>query len=190
MLRQSLYKILRDGEIRLLTIHSQSNFTLENAYLRDNPRYIAISHRWGDFKDLCNVRVNDNEDQLPRHVNSMLSNLYHKHQVTRVWLDMICINQKDPEEKSEQVPMMGEIYSRAAKVYAWLGEADPQIDCVFDVLQEFRDRKRGEKCPTDFDAAEQLSYHRQLFRDIYQDKAGSLPVGSGLDDDMLHEEFN
>jgi hypothetical protein len=30
----------------------------------------------------------------------------------------------------------------------------------------------------------------QLFRDIYQDKAGSLPVGSGLDDDMLHEEFN
>jgi hypothetical protein len=84
MLRQSLYKILRDGEIRLLTIHSQSNFTLENAYLRDNPRYIAISHRWGDFKDLYNVRVNDNEDQLPRHVNSMLSNLYHKHQMTRV----------------------------------------------------------------------------------------------------------
>jgi hypothetical protein len=25
---------------------------------------------------------------------------------------------------------------RAAKVYAWLGEADPQIDCVFDILQE------------------------------------------------------
>jgi Heterokaryon incompatibility protein (HET) len=103
---------------------------------------------------------------------------------------MIYINQKDPEKKSEQVPIIKEIYSRAAKVYAWLGEADPQIDCVFNVLQEFRNRKRGEKCPTDFDAVEQLSYHRQLFRDIYQDKAGSLPVRSGLDDNMLHEEFN
>jgi hypothetical protein len=117
MLRRSLYKALRDGEIRLLTVHSQSNFTLENVYLRDNPRYIAISHRWGDFIDLCNVRVNDIEDQLPRHVNSMLSNLYNKLQMTPVWLDMVCINQKDPE-LSEQVSRMGEIYSSAEKVYA------------------------------------------------------------------------
>jgi hypothetical protein len=82
---------------------------------------------------------------------------------------------------------MGEIYSKATKVYAWLGEADRQIDCVFNVLQEFRDRKREAKFPTHFDAAEQLSFHRQLFRDIYQDKAGTLPEQS---DDMLHEEFN
>jgi hypothetical protein len=34
---------------------------------------------------------------------------------------MIYINQKDPEKKSEQVPIIKEIYSRAAKVYAWLG---------------------------------------------------------------------
>jgi len=85
---------------------------------------------------------------------------------------------------------MWEIYSRATKVYAWLGEADPLIDCVFDVLQEFRDRRREANCPTDFDAAEQLSYYRQLFRDIYQDKAGALPEQSDLDDDRPHEEFN
>jgi hypothetical protein len=35
------------------------------------------------------------------------------------------MNQKDPDEKSEQVPIMGEIYRRATKVYAWLGEACP-----------------------------------------------------------------
>jgi hypothetical protein len=78
---------------------------------------------------------------------------------------MVYINQNDPDEKSEQVSIMGEIYRRATKVYAWLGEADRQIDCVFDVLQEFRDRKKEAKFPTHFDAAEQLSYHRQLFRD-------------------------
>jgi hypothetical protein len=190
MLSQSLYQTLRGGEIRLLTIRSQSNFTLENAYLRDNPYYVAISYCWGDVEDLCNVRVNDYEFQLRGHVYAMLSNLYHKHQVTRLWLDLVCINQNDPDEKSKQVPIMGEIYRRATKVYAWLGEADRQIDCVFDVLQEFRDRKKEAKFPTHFDAAEQLSYHRQLFRDIYQDKAGTLPEQSDLDDVMLHEEFN
>src|SRR5947207_13947447 len=100
----------------------------------------------------------------------------------------MCINQNDPDEKSEQVPMMGEIYSRATKVYAWLGAADREIDCVFDVLQEFRDRRREAEFPTHFDAAEQLSFHRQLFRDIYQDEASTLPEQSDLDDDLLHEE--
>ena len=57
---------------------------------------------------------------------------------------------------------MGEIYSRAAKVYVWLGEADRQIDGVFAVLEEFRDRKREGKLPTYFDAVEQLSFYRQL----------------------------
>jgi hypothetical protein len=102
----------------------------------------------------------------------------------------ICINQNDKDEKSEQVPKMGEIYGGATKVSAWLGEEDCQIDCVFAILQEFRDRQREGKYPTHFDAAEQLSFHRQLFRDIYQAEAGSLPEQSDLDDDMLHEEFN
>ncbi|KAF2175010.1 hypothetical protein K469DRAFT_508591, partial [Zopfia rhizophila CBS 207.26] len=48
------------------------------------------------------------------------------------WAVAVCINQNDLDEKSEQVPIMGEIYSRATKVYAWLGEADRQMDCVFD----------------------------------------------------------
>jgi hypothetical protein len=46
---------------------------------------------WGDVKDLCNVRVNDYEVQLRGHVYAMLSNLYHKYQVTRLWLDMVCM---------------------------------------------------------------------------------------------------
>ncbi|KAI9865353.1 MAG: hypothetical protein M1813_002242 [Trichoglossum hirsutum] len=175
MLSQSLYQTLRGGEIRLLTIHSQSSYTLESANLKDDPHYVAVSYCWGDVKDLRNVRVNDYEVQLRGHVYAMLSNLYYKHQVTRLWLDMVCINQNDLDEKSEQVPMMWEIYGKAIKVYAWLGEADPLIDCVFDVLQEFRDRRRSKM---------------QLFRDIYQDKAGALPEQSDLDDDRLHEEFN
>ncbi|KAL2073742.1 hypothetical protein VTL71DRAFT_11068 [Oculimacula yallundae] len=38
-----------------------------------------------------------------------------------LWIDAICIDQADLEEKSTQVLLMGEIYSKAAAVIVWLG---------------------------------------------------------------------
>lgn len=38
-----------------------------------------------------------------------------------VWADAICINQKDNQEKSKQVLLMGEIYKRASRVVVELG---------------------------------------------------------------------
>jgi hypothetical protein len=37
------------------------------------------------------------------------------------WIDAICINQDDVDEKSEQVPRMGQLYSSASQVWVWLG---------------------------------------------------------------------
>ncbi|KAK5069398.1 hypothetical protein LTR51_008648 [Lithohypha guttulata] len=181
---------LRRGEIRLLTIRSQFDFALEKVSLEDGPHFVAVSYRWGDVNGLRDVQINDHNVKLRQHVCAMLNQLHRQHHMIRLWIDMICINQNDPDEKSEQVPLMGEIYSKAAKVYAWLGEADPETDLVFDVLTEFRDVRNVAGFPASWDAAEQLSFHRQLFRDIYHGKAGSLPEKSDIDDDMLHDEFN
>jgi len=38
-----------------------------------------------------------------------------------LWVDAICINQKDKMEVSSQVSLMSFIYSRAQTVVAWLG---------------------------------------------------------------------
>ena len=43
---------------------------------------------------------------------------------TVFWADAICINQKDLEEKSAQIPLMANIYWNASQVLAYLGE-DP-----------------------------------------------------------------
>jgi hypothetical protein len=42
-----------------------------------------------------------------------------------------CINQKDDEEKSDQVPIMGQIYSRASNVCIWLGKEDQTSSLAF-----------------------------------------------------------
>lgn len=39
-----------------------------------------------------------------------------------LWIDAVCIYQQDLAEKSFQVPLMRDIYSRAETVYVWLGE--------------------------------------------------------------------
>lgn len=39
-----------------------------------------------------------------------------------LWVDTLCINQTDLQERSHQVNMMGKIYSKADRVLIWLGE--------------------------------------------------------------------
>lgn len=38
------------------------------------------------------------------------------------WIDAICIDQKDDDDKSEQIPRMANIYNGAKRVVVWLGE--------------------------------------------------------------------
>ncbi|KAI3579715.1 heterokaryon incompatibility, partial [Fusarium oxysporum f. sp. albedinis] len=38
-----------------------------------------------------------------------------------LWIDQICINQSDIDERNHQVPIMGNIYRKAYRVFVWLG---------------------------------------------------------------------
>jgi hypothetical protein len=41
-----------------------------------------------------------------------------------IWIDQICINQNNAKEKASQVQMMGQIYKKAARVTAYLGNSE------------------------------------------------------------------
>lgn len=43
-----------------------------------------------------------------------------------LWVDALCINQKDDNERANQVKMMGKIYARASNVSIWLGKEDKE----------------------------------------------------------------
>lgn len=51
-----------------------------------------------------------------------------------LWIDAICINQNDREERSQQVAMMREIYASATQVIIWLGEGTGESDAAFNAL--------------------------------------------------------
>ncbi|KAK4125477.1 hypothetical protein N657DRAFT_678594 [Parathielavia appendiculata] len=53
-----------------------------------------------------------------------------------VWVDAICVNQSDAEEKSQQLPLMQDIYSKAKKVVVWPGDdIDPNmVVCTIELV--------------------------------------------------------
>ncbi|MCJ1452177.1 hypothetical protein MMC28_002519 [Mycoblastus sanguinarius] len=58
-----------------------------------------------------------------------------------MWVDAICINQDDLEERSQQVLLMREIYSKSSGLFVWLGEdinlCGTAFDYILNALDEF-----------------------------------------------------
>jgi len=53
-----------------------------------------------------------------------------------LWADAICINQNDFEERGRQVRKMSEIYGKAWRVIAWLGNEEYQSDKAIQLVQK------------------------------------------------------
>jgi hypothetical protein len=52
-----------------------------------------------------------------------------------IWIDAICINQDDNEERAQQVRIMDNIYSKAAETIVWLGCADEYTPAAVDTIR-------------------------------------------------------
>ncbi|KXH25919.1 hypothetical protein CSAL01_04473 [Colletotrichum salicis] len=48
-----------------------------------------------------------------------------------IWIDAICIDRTNPQEKAVQIPLMGEIYAKSSAVYIWLGKHDRDLEGLF-----------------------------------------------------------
>jgi len=61
-------------------------------------------------------------------VDSFLRHFREESSVRYLWVDAICLNQADNDEKSIQVGLMGDIYRQARRILIWLGDASPEDD--------------------------------------------------------------
>lgn len=62
-----------------------------------------------------------------------------------IWIDAICINQEDIEERSAQVNLMGRIFRSAETVVAWLGPDVPYSQLAIECIQELSADPNGKK---------------------------------------------
>jgi hypothetical protein len=102
-------------------------------------KYEALSYVWGQAprEDYIKVQKEDGFYSLDvtRTLSSALRALRPKRHLRILWIDAICINQEDWEEKSQQVANMRKIYGMASGVCIWLGEADEDSKMAIDFIQ-------------------------------------------------------
>ena len=78
--------------------------------------YVALSYVWGDPNKTREIFVNGKSVQVTKNLESALRILRDKLPVrlgVRLWVDALCINQKDVKERNAQVQRMLDIYEKA-----------------------------------------------------------------------------
>ncbi|QIW95251.1 hypothetical protein AMS68_000769 [Peltaster fructicola] len=74
--------------------------------------------------------------EIPLELHLALVNLRYKDKKRYLWIDYICINQKNTDERSTQVPRMSTIYGDAENVCVWLGDNKDNSDRAIDFINE------------------------------------------------------
>lgn len=178
--RSQLYRPLNTtaAEIRLVYIEPLDRYNnmiecdLRTVSLLDNahPQYLALSYTWGDpllnteiFVNGCILKATTN---LVAALHSLRSNWYqvtanqpvlkaHKELVGPIWIDAICIDQGNHEERSQQVQIMGKIYATANLVVSWLGEILPQHVAGMEALVQIHNASKTKPIHEDYSWVEE-----------------------------------
>jgi hypothetical protein len=83
--------------------------------------YIALSYTWGPDTDNRQIYVNGRLLTVRRNLWDFLHLARHCWPGHWFWIDAICIDQSNLEERSQQVSLMWLIYAKAAFTLTWLG---------------------------------------------------------------------
>jgi len=121
-------------EIRLLTIspsrdpEAKISCSLQKANLDRNPSYVAFSYVWGSPEYQRDIKLNGTNFSVTKNLHDALMRNRDATRTMLFWVDALCIDQSNLEERAAQVSIMGDIYRQAKGVCAWLGNATNEED--------------------------------------------------------------
>lgn len=106
--------------------------------LRMAPPFTALSYTWGGEERSQPINIEGKSCHITPNLQSFLWEAKRRIEVSAateardrnnwnggwLWIDSICIDQSNTEEKSVQVGMMKDIYESAGTIISWLRELD------------------------------------------------------------------
>jgi hypothetical protein len=133
-----IYTALRHGsrQIRLIRLLPAQFTDPIEAILHvgtwDTSKYEALSYSWGNTNLKKTIKVNGRVFFVTKNLYKALRYLRNETTARYLWVDAICIDQKDVEDTNQQVRQMYQIYASAEKVIVWLGIATVGFQQVFE----------------------------------------------------------
>lgn len=131
-----------------MTSHERSN----EGFYGDlyEPAFNAISYTWGRYAIKHGPSINirgiswEMPSIYPNHFT--VDSFYKVLQAAAspnglVWVDVACIDQKNPNVKMDEIGKQADIFSRASNVFIWLSSlANAQVTMSVQALQDFAER--------------------------------------------------
>lgn len=101
------------------------------------PPFHAISYTWGDPKSIKTVLINGKPFEVRMNCEFVLKQARWHGKSRYYWIDALCIDQENLDEKGKQVAIMGNIYNKAAHVLACVGEHTDESRFLFRKIGHF-----------------------------------------------------
>lgn len=102
-------------------------------------QYEAVSWCWGQAPANKILRVHNSDGVFALLIFPTLRNalwaLRRRKETRELWIDAICINQKDITERNEQAARMAKIYGRASHVCIWIGDSSADSKLAIDLIR-------------------------------------------------------
>ncbi|TPX11563.1 uncharacterized protein E0L32_007774 [Thyridium curvatum] len=139
------YQPLKPNEIRLLHIlpaaspEEEVKCTLTVESLDDGkgrPSFEALSYTWGDPSEEHTVLCDGKSILVTRNFLAAVRDIRLADRPRVFWIDGVCINQGDMEERSVQVQLMDSIYRMADSVVVWLSEPSTDTELGFKLMRQ------------------------------------------------------
>jgi hypothetical protein len=160
--------------IRLLRLHSSAIAEAEIAcHIKEYPfesdrgasrLYEALSYVWGPPADTKSITLGSKALEVTKNLHAALLQLRDPFIDRFLWVDAICIHQKDDKEKFQQIQHMYQVYSRANRVLVWLGDAADDSSQAFDDIRIAAE----DQVPVDLDAKRQFAASKLLQRPWFE----------------------
>ncbi|KAM5354470.1 hypothetical protein ACJ41O_001117 [Fusarium nematophilum] len=104
-----------------------------------HPQFEALSYAWGTEPPCDFIIVQGETDakiEVRPNLLGALQQLRNTDSPRTLWIDAICINQDDYEERKVQVGWMATIYRSSYRVIVWLGPEENDSDIALSALRE------------------------------------------------------
>jgi Heterokaryon incompatibility protein (HET) len=158
------FKPLPEGSIRLVQLKTgpllRISLKLGIFALAAAPRFTALSYTWGGEERSQLINLQGKPYRITPNLESFLWEAKHRIETSSVaeergekewnggwlWIDSICIDQSNTEEKNGQVAIMKDIYESAQTIIPWLGELDDNARLAMEYIFNF-DHFRESRSP-------------------------------------------
>ena len=126
---------------------SETYLSKQRLEVLEEATYYTPRYKWGDFEALSytwgsdelkgKLVINGKLIEVGKNLEAalhLLRALPETKYGIRYWIDALCINQEDKSECDHEVKRMGDLYSLAASVIAWLGPSEDHSDDACDLI--------------------------------------------------------